>query len=55
MDNYYVCRDYMNDFYKIAVKDNYYDAVIAAVAYATKNHWNVVVIHGTDIVYKAKP
>lgn len=55
MDNYYVCRDYMNDFYKIKVEDNYYDAVIAAAVYAKKNMWNVVVIHGNDVVYRAKP
>lgn len=55
MDKYYVCRDYMNDFYKIEVADDYYDAVIAAAVYAKKRHWNVVVIHGTDIVYRAKP
>lgn len=55
MDNYYVCRDYMNDFYKITVKDNYYDAVIAAAVYSVRHHWNVVVIHGTDIVYRSKP
>lgn len=55
MDKYYVCRDYMNDFYKISAKDNYYDAVIEAAVYAKKNGWNVVVIHGTDIVYRIKP
>lgn len=55
MDKYYVCRDYMNDFYKITVEDNYYDAVIAAAVYAKKNAWNVAVIHGTDVIYRAKP
>lgn len=55
MDKYYVCRDYMNDFHKITVVDDYYDAVIAAAVYAKKNGWNVVVIHGTEVIYRAKP
>ena len=55
MDKYYVCRDYMNDFHKIAVEDNYYDAVIVAACWATMKRWDVVVIHGTEVIYRAKP
>ena len=53
MDKYYVCRDYRDDFYQIVAVDDYYDAVIAAAVYAKKRGWNVVVVHGTDVVYRA--
>ena len=54
MDKYYICCDFMNDFYKVSVEDNYHDAVIAAIAKSKKYRLDVVVIHGTDIIYRAK-
>lgn len=55
MDKYYVCRLYNNELYKIAVEDNYYDAVITAAVYSQRHKWYVVVVHQTDVVYTSKP